>query len=63
VFGLLRRLLSGAPQKSQSAAGGSQRPWYLRDQSELTPERIEEARQRLKKTIPPPEPDEPETAP
>jgi hypothetical protein len=60
-LGLLRRLLSGAPEESKSPASGT--PWYLRSDGEVEPERIEAARQRLKKTIPPPEPDEPEPAP
>ena len=52
----LRRLLSRPAGKPKAASRHSGAPWYMRrDKEEVTPERIEAARQRLKETIPPPE--------
>jgi len=59
-LGLLRRLLSRAPEKPKPTEAT---PWYLRSDQAVTPERIEAARQRLKQTIPPPEPEPPEAGP
>ena len=63
MLGLLRRLLSGPAKEPRAASGKSGKPWYMRQDEEVTPERIEAARQRLKEAVPPPEADEPHGGP
>ena len=63
MLGLLRRLLSGQAKESNAASGKSGKPWYMGQDGDVTPERIEAARRRLKEKIPPPEGEEPRGAP
>ena len=56
MLGLLRRLFGGRADEPKAGTRDTRTPWYMRSkEEEVTPERIEAARQRLKETIPPPE--------
>ena len=57
--GLLRRLFPGQRTATEASRAGDRAvPWWMREDHELTPDRIEAARQRLKQKIPPPDRDE-----
>ena len=59
MLGRLRRLLSRPAGEPTAASRRPGVPWYMRrEKEEVTPERIEAARRRLKEKIPPPEGEE-----
>jgi len=55
VLGLLRRLLGSRAEEAAPAPSQASVPWYLKEERETTTARLDEARRRLKETIPPPE--------